>query len=92
MPDVTIAQIMDKLGEKLDAEQAQQLLALALEQCELPVQASYTPGQVMALGTAIADAQRATLANSDIEAAREMERVLGPIIDGLKKDAPHKAK
>lgn len=90
MPDLSILQILDKLSEKIEMEKAEELLALALDQLDMPVQASYTPGQVMAIGTAIADAQRAILAGSDIPEAQELERILGPFIDGLKKDAPHK--
>ncbi len=89
MANVSIGQILDKLCEKLDADKAEELLAIALEQLDLPVQDSYTPAQVVAIGTSIADAQRAILANSDIPEARELEAAIGPFIDGLKKDAPH---
>jgi hypothetical protein len=90
MPDLTIVQILDKLGERLEADKAEELLALALEQLGLPVQEIYTPSQVLAIGAAIADAQRALLAGSDIPQARELEKVVGPFLDGIKKDAPHK--
>lgn len=89
MANVTIGQILDKMCEKLEAEKAEELLAIALEQLDLPVQDAYTPAQVVAIGTAIADAQRAILAGSDIPEARELEATIGPFIDGLKKDAPH---
>jgi hypothetical protein len=90
MPDLSIIQILDKLAERLEMDKAEELLALALEQLGLPVQQSYTPAQVMAIGAAIADAQRATLAGSGIPQAQELEKVIGPFIDGIKKDAPHK--
>ncbi|MDB5098046.1 MAG: hypothetical protein JWM80_2467 [Cyanobacteria bacterium RYN_339] len=89
MPDIGIVQILDKLAERLEPAKAEELLALALEQLGLPVQDTYTPAQVMSIGAAIADAQRATLANSNIPQAQELEKVVGPFIDGIKKDAPH---
>lgn len=90
MPDLTIVQILDKLGERLDKDKAEELLALALEQVGLPVQQTYTPAQVVSIGAAIADAQRAILAGSDVPQAQELERIVGPFLDGIKKDAPHK--
>ena len=89
MANVTLGQILAKLGEKLEQEKAEELLALALEQLDMPVQESYTPAQVVAIGTSIADAQRALLASSDIPEARELESAIGPFIDALKQDAPH---
>lgn len=89
MPDLSIVQILDKLSERLERAKAEELLALALEQLNLPVQQTYTPGQVVAIGAAIADAQRAILAGSDVPQARELEQVVGPFLDGIKKDAPH---
>ena len=86
MPDVTLVQILDKLAERLEPAKAEELLALALEQVGLGVQDSYTPQQVMAMGAAIADAQRAILANSDVPQARELEQIVGPFIDGVKQD------
>ena len=41
------------------------------------------------MGAAIADAQRSILATSDVPEARELEQVVGPLLDGIKKDAPH---
>ena len=89
MADVSIAQILGKMAEKIEMEQAEELLALALEHLDIPVQETYTPAQVVAIGTAIADAQRAALAASDIPQARELEAAIGPFIDALKQDAPH---
>ena len=88
MPELTLAQILDKLCERLERPKAEELLALALEQVGMAVQERYTPGQVMAIAAAIADAQRAILAASDLPAVRELEQVVGPFIDGIKKDAP----
>jgi hypothetical protein len=86
---VSIGQILDKLGETLDPDKAEELLALALEQLDLPVKEAYTPAEVVAIGTAIADAQRVILAASDLPEARELENAIGPFIDALKQDAPH---
>ena len=90
MPAISIIQILEKLGERLDMAKAEELLALSLESLGLPVQETYTPAQVVAIGAAIAEAQRALLAGSDIPQARELEQVLAPFLDGIKKDAPHK--
>ena len=90
MPNISIIQILEKLGERLDLVKAEELLALALESLELPVQESYTPAQVVAIGAAIAEAQRSLLAGSEIPQARELEQVVAPFLDSIKKDAPHK--
>ena len=90
MPNLTIVKILDKLGERLEMAKAEELLALALETLGLPVQESYTPAQVVAIGAAIAEAQRQVLATSDVPQARELEQVLAPFLDGVKKDAPHR--
>lgn len=87
MANVKLGQILAKLGEKLEPEKAEELLALALEQLDMPVQDSYTPAQVVAIGTAIADAQRALLAASEVPEARDLEAAIGPFIDALKQDA-----
>lgn len=89
MATVSIGQILDKLGETLDPDKAEELLALALEQLDLPVKDAYTPSEVVAIGTAIADAQRVILAASDLPEARDLENAIGPFIDALKQDAPH---
>lgn len=89
MATVSIGLILDKLGQTLDPDKAEELLALALETLDLPVRDSYTPAEVVAIGTSIADAQRAILAASDLPEARELEGAIGPFIDALKQDAPH---
>ncbi|MOA61905.1 hypothetical protein D3C78_1871680 [compost metagenome] len=53
------------------------------------MQESYTPAQVVAIGTWIADAQREILRESDIPEAQQLEKAIGPFIDGLKADALH---
>jgi hypothetical protein len=88
MADLTLVQILDKLAERLEMAKAEELFALALEHVGLPVQDTYTPAQVVQLGAAIADAQRTILAGSDVPEAREFEQVVGPFLDGIKKDLP----
>jgi hypothetical protein len=89
MPDISIVDIIDRMSQHMDEDDANELLAMALESLELPVQEEYTPQQVVAIGTWIADAQRETLQESDIPEAQQLERVIGPFIDGLKADALH---
>ena len=89
MSKVSIGAILAKLEQMLEPDKAEELLALALDSLNLPVQADYTPAQVVAIGTAIADAQRAILAASPIAEARELEQAIGPFIDALRQDAPH---
>lgn len=86
MPNISIVQIIDKLSEHVDEQDAEELLGLALDQLDMPVKEEYTPSEVVAIGTAIADANRQALRESDFPEARELERVLGPFIDGLKAD------
>lgn len=90
MPDITIADIMIKLVEHVEQEEAELLLAVALEKLDMPVKERYTPGEVMAIGAEIADFQRSALAESDVAEARRLEEVVGPFIDAIKADAPHK--
>lgn len=87
MPDISIVDIIDNMSQHMDEDDANELLAMALEAMGLEVQESYSPQQVVAIGTWIADAQRETLRESDIEEAQQLERVIGPFIDGLKADA-----
>lgn len=87
MPDISIVDIIDNMSQHMDEDDANELLAMALEAMGLEVQESYTAPQVVAIGTWIADAQRETLRESDIEEAQQLERVIGPFIDGLKADA-----
>ena len=89
MPDISLVDIIDKLSEHVEEEDAQALLAVALDQLDMPVQEAYTPAEVIAIGTAIADAQRETLRESEFPEAQELERVFGPFIDGLKADEFH---
>lgn len=86
MPDITMAQIMDKLGERLPPEEADVLLAYALDKLDLPVKELYSPPEVMAIGTTIADSQRETLRDCELPEVRELEKHLGEFIDGLKYD------
>jgi hypothetical protein len=87
MPDISIVDIIDNMSQHMDEDDANELLAMALEAMGLEVQESYTAPQVVAIGTWIADAQRETLRESDIEEAQQLERVIAPFIDGLKADA-----
>lgn len=87
MPDITIVEIIDNMSQHMDEDDANELLAMALDALELEVQETYTPAQVVAIGTWIADAQRETLRESDIPEAQQLERAIGPFIDGLKADA-----
>jgi hypothetical protein len=86
MPNISIVQIIDKLSQHVEEQDAEELLGLALDHLDLPVKEEYTPSEVVAIGTAIADAQRETLRESDIPEAQELERVFGPFIEGLKAD------
>ncbi|MFP5502922.1 MAG: hypothetical protein ACLGIN_10570 [Candidatus Sericytochromatia bacterium] len=88
MPDITIVDIMSKLVEHVEQEEAELLLAAALEKLDLPVRELYSPGEVMAIGAEIADFNRSALAESDIPEARELEKVVGPLIDAIKEDQP----
>jgi hypothetical protein len=89
MADITLPDIMNRLCEHVERDEAEVLLAVALEKLGLEVQPMYSPAQVMAIGAEIADFQRQALAESDIPEARELEKVAGPFIDAIKADAPH---
>lgn len=89
MPDISIVDIIDRMSQHMDEDDANELLAMALDSLDLPVQETYTPTQVVAIGTWIADSQRETLRESDIPEAQELERVVGPFIDGLVADEMH---
>ena len=86
MPNISIVDIIDRLAQHVEESDAEELLGLALDHLDMPVKEEYTPAEVVAIGTAIADAQRDTLRQSDLPEAQELERVLGPFIDGLKAD------
>ena len=86
MPNISIVQIIDNLSQHVEESDAEELLGLALDQLDLPVKEEYTPAEVVAIGTAIADSQRETLRNSEFPEAQQLERILGPFIDGLKAD------
>jgi hypothetical protein len=86
MADIPLPQILERLEALVEPVKASELLATVLTHLDLPVREAYTPAEVMAIGTAIADAQRAVLAASDIPAARELEATMGPVIDALKAD------
>lgn len=90
MADITIVDIMAKLSEHVETEEAEVLLAVALERLNLPVREVYSPGEVMAIGAEIADFQREALRTSDMPEVRELEGVVGPFIDAIKADEPHK--
>lgn len=89
MADISLADIVNRLTEHVEKDEAEVLLAVALEKLGLEVQPFYSPAQVMSIGAEIADFQRQALAESDIPEARELEQVIGPFIDAIKADAPH---
>ena len=89
MPDISIVDIIDNMAQHMDEDDANELLAMALDSLEMEVQESYTPAQVVAIGTWIADAQREVLRDSGVPEAEQLERAVGPFIDGLKADALH---
>ena len=86
MPNISIVQIIDNLSQHVEESDAEELLGLALDHLDLPVKEEYTPAEVVAIGTAIADSQRETLRTSEFPEAQNLERVLGPFIDALKAD------
>lgn len=86
MAEIPLTAILERLNGLVSPEKASELLATVLTQLELPVREAYTPSEVLAIGTAIADAQREVLAGSEIPAARELEASFGPMIDALKAD------
>jgi hypothetical protein len=86
MPNISIVAIIDKLSEHVDEQDAEELLGLALDHLDWPVKEEYTPSEVVAIGTVIADAHRQQLRESDNPDAQALERVFGPFIDGLKAD------
>ena len=86
MPNISIVQIIENLSQHVEESDAEELLGLALDTLDLPVKEEYTPAEVVAIGTAIADSQRDTLRASDIPEAQALERTLGPFIDALKAD------
>ncbi|MEB3222334.1 MAG: hypothetical protein VKS61_09685 [Candidatus Sericytochromatia bacterium] len=86
MAEIPVTAILERLTALIEPDKAAELLATVLTHLDLPMREAYTPAEVMAIGTAIADAQRALLASSEIPAARELEATMGPVIDALKAD------
>jgi hypothetical protein len=70
-------------------EEAEILLAAALEHLELPVRKVYPPREVMAIGAAIADIHREALAGIDTPEAKQLSAGLNPLLDAIIADAPH---
>ncbi|MEB3329616.1 MAG: hypothetical protein VKQ33_10325 [Candidatus Sericytochromatia bacterium] len=86
MADIPLPLILERLEALVEPARASELLATVLTHLELPVREAYTPAEVLAIGTAIADAQRAVLVASDVPVARELEAAMGPVLDALKAD------
>lgn len=89
MSHFSLLQILDKLAEHVEMEEAEELLGIALDALDLPVREQYTRSEVMAIGAAVADSQRPLLAQSDEPLARSLEAAVAPIIDALKADQLH---
>lgn len=90
MPDITLKAIVAKLAERLSQDDAEAHLALALQNLDLPVKDAYTPGEVMAIGTEIANSQREVLAKAELADARILEGSIAPLLDALSAEHPER--
>jgi hypothetical protein len=85
---IPLSEILTRLQAFVPPEQAREVLAVALAQTCLPVKEHYMSGEVMAIGAAIAHAQQALLAGSDLPAAQELAAAMGPVLDAIAQDHP----
>jgi hypothetical protein len=88
MADVPIETVLRTLAERVGAEVADELLAVGLHAAGLQVKAAYHPAEVVRLGGAIAEAQRAMLEGSSSPELQALAELLDPLLAGATSSLP----
>lgn len=92
MPNIPITQILDRLHDHVNEEEAEILLAAVLDHLKIPVRTHYTPDEVIAIGAEIADLHRAQLAHLGRPEAQALKKAVDVIVEAIQSDAPHQPK